>query len=200
MSLPTHLQHGGSEYRVGRGLVSAVETSVTFVPDEPGGMPVYARLSNTKNHLEVCALLAGTEGAEAASVFASGMAAMTAFCFSFLKPGDHIVCQENCYGGNFGMFSKVLKHWGVDATFAPIEQWQTCFRANTRAVYFESISNPFCIPQDVKRAVELSKQHQCLSLCDNTFASPFNFRPLEHGVDVVLESGTKYLNGHSDVV
>lgn len=198
--LETGLQHAGAEHRVGRGLISAVETSVTFLPDERGSVPIYARLSNTKNHREAEAMIAHIEHAEASAVFASGMAAMSAFCFSFLKPGDHMVCQENSYGGNNGLLTKVMKRWGVETTFAPIERWHECFQSNTRAVYFESISNPFCIPQDIKRAIGLAKQHNALSICDNTFASPYNCLPIRLGTDFVLESGTKYLNGHSDVV
>lgn len=198
--LETVVQHAGEEHRVGKGLVSAIEVAVTFEPEEEGGLPIYARLSNTKNHREVSKLIASIEGAESAAVFASGMAAMTSLCFTVLRPGDHILCQANSYGGNHGFITKTLRHWGVESTFLPIDDWESGFRANTRLAYFESISNPFCIPQNVSRAVALARSHNVPTVCDNTFASPYNLRPLELGVDYVLESGTKYLNGHSDVI
>lgn len=196
----TRLQHAGSEHRVGKGLVGAQELSVTFATDSIEEIPVYARLSNTSNHAEVCALIATLHHAADAAVFSSGMAAMTAFLFTFLKPGDHVLAQDNCYGGNQGLLLKILTRFGVDTTFAPISEWDSHVRENTRVCYFETISNPFCLPQDLFRAVQIAKANACLSICDNTFASPINCQPLEHGVDIVLESATKYLNGHSDLV
>lgn len=199
-NIGTLLQHAGSQHRVGTGLVSAVEVAVTFEPEFPGAKPVYARLSNTKNHLEVTELLARLEGTESSAVFASGMAAMSAVALTVLKPGDHILCQANCYGGNKGFITKVLSRMGIESTFVPLDEWASHFRSNTKLAYFESISNPFCVPQDFLGAVELARSRNVLTLCDNTFASPIICRPADFGVDYVLESGTKYLNGHSDVV
>lgn len=197
----TRMQHAGSEHRVGTGLVSALELSVTFETESIDDMPVYARLSNTRNHAEVEALLAALHGTERALVFGSGMAAMTAVLLTFLRPGDHILAQENCYAGNQGLLTKVMARLGIEHTFAPIDAWPASFRPNTKMAYLESISNPFCEPQDVLAGASAARARGCLTVCDNTFASPVNFRPaLEAGVDFVLESATKYLNGHSDLV
>ena len=196
----TWLQHGGKKHRVGRGLVSAIEQSVTFQTDGVEDAPVYARLSNTSNHHEVCTLLAGLERTEKALVFASGMAAMTAVLLTFLRPGDHILAQENGYGGNQGLFTKVMSQFQIECTFAPIDEWESHVRPHTRLAYFESISNPFCVPQNLDKAVAVAQKHKLISLCDNTFASPAVCLPSAFGVDLILESGTKYLNGHSDLV
>lgn len=200
LALETLLQHSGSEHRLGRGLVAPTENSVTFRTPSPEDAPVYARLSNTGNHFEVQALLAALEGTEEACVFGSGMAAMAAVCFTFLRPGDHVLAQANCYGGNEGFLSKVATRFGINASFVPLSDWRAALRPETKLLYLESISNPFCEPQDLKAAVALAKERGIRTLCDNTFASPALIRPADLGIDFVLESGTKYLNGHSDLV
>ena len=200
LSFATRLQHAGHQHRVGKGLVGATETSVTFRSERVDGKVVYARLSNTQNHKEVEDVLASLHGAERAVVFASGMAAMSAFCFHNLKPGDHVVAQENCYGGNQWLFGEVLTKWGVSVSYAPITEWPSALRPNTKLLFCETIGNPLCKPQRVDLAGEFSKAQHIPLIVDNTFASPVLFRPLEWGAAYVLESGTKYLNGHSDVV
>jgi cystathionine beta-lyase len=199
-NLATALQHAGAEHRLGTGLVGALEQSVTFATEAVDDMPVYARLSNTLNHSEICTLIAALHEGAAAQVFASGMAALHAVLTTALKPGDHVLVQENCYGATQGLAQKILLRWGIETTFAPLTQWKNALRPNTRALFFESISNPFCLPQDFSLALDAKKRSHALLICDNTFASPVNCRPLLHGVDVVVESGTKYMNGHSDLV
>jgi cystathionine beta-lyase/cystathionine gamma-synthase len=199
-SFSTKLQHAGHGHRVGKGLVGAVETSVTFRADAVDGKAVYARLSNTQNHKEVEELLAQLHGASRALVFGSGMAAMSAFCMHHLKPGDHILAQENCYGGNQWLFGEVLRKWGVEVTYAPLSQWQHLVKQNTKLLYCETIGNPMCQPQRIDLAAQVADKTKIPLLVDNTFASPVLFRPLDWGASYVIESGTKYLNGHSDVV
>ena len=145
----TLLQHAGRDARLGSGLVGALEQSVTFATTRVDDMPIYARLSNTTNHVEVCALVAALHGAPAARVFASGMAAIHAVLTTRLRPGDHILVQENCYGTSQGLCQKILSRWGIEASFVPLEQWQAALRPNTRVLFFESISNPYCIPQSL---------------------------------------------------
>lgn len=200
MSLPSQLQHAGSEHRLGRGLVGAVEQSVTFSTAHVDDLPVYARLSNTLNHAEVCSVLATLHSAESALVFSSGMAAIHAVLATLLRPGDHILLQANCYGSTQGLCQKVLSRWGIESSFVPLNQWQNALRKETKVLFFESISNPYCLPQSLSDALAAKQRSGAVLVCDNTFASPINCRPLLHGVDVVIESATKYLNGHSDLV
>jgi cystathionine beta-lyase len=200
VNLPTALQHAGKQHRLGSGLVGAVEQSVTFATPAVDDMPVYARLSNTMNHKEICALVAALHGSPDAQVFASGMSAIHAVLTTVLHPGDHLIIQENCYGTSQGLAQKILARWGIESTFAPLSQWDKFIKSNTRALFFESISNPFCIPQNFETAVQVKKMSGAMLICDNTFASPVNCRPLHWGVDVVVESATKYMNGHSDLV
>lgn len=200
LSLPSILQHAGAEHRLGRGLVGAIEQSVTFQTPQSDDMPVYARLSNTMNHGEVCSVVAALHGAESALVFSSGMAAIFALFASLLKPGDHILVQENCYGSTQGLCQKVFARWGVESSFVPLNRWHEALRKNTKILFFESISNPYCVPQSLRCALDAKQRSGAYLICDNTFASPVNCQPLKHGVDVVVESATKYMNGHSDLV
>lgn len=197
--LPTLLQHSGKTHRVGSGLVGATETSVTFATKHHDDPPVYARLGNTSNHFEVQKILADLHSTEASAVFGSGMAAFTATAFAFLRPGDHVLVQENCYGGTHQLFTRLIAQMGVAVEFAPIHLWNSIARPNTRMAVFESISNPFCSLADIAATAKWARDSGVTTLCDNTFASPYNCRPCGLGVDLVLESATKYLNGHSDV-
>lgn len=177
-----------------------MEQAVTFKsPLHEGATPIYARMSNTINHQELNTLLAGLYGAEEALSFGSGMAALSAVFMTYLKPGDHCLILENCYGTTQSFFRKLAARWQVSFDFAPIDRWEQMIKPNTRLVHLESISNPFCLPQDVRKAAAIAKARHIISVCDNTFASPYNCNPLELGIDIVVESGTKYLNGHSDV-
>ena len=209
----TLLQHAGARFRVGRGLIGALEQAVTFESDHPTDFPIYARLGNTANHQELEEMLAELHAGDEAITFASGMAAANAAYFALLQPGDHVLAQENCYGGMHGFFTAVLSRWGVEVEFAPVTEWTKLVRTNTRMAHFESITNPFCRAQDVARIcrevkaawIALPKKQSpnprpMLILCDNTFASPMLCKPLTLGADIVLESATKYLNGHSDVI
>lgn len=206
----TILQHGGSEYRVGRGLIGALEQSVTFETDSPLDFPLYARLGNTANHEEVESVLSALHQGDDSIVFGSGMAAANATYFALLQPGDHVLAQENCYGGMHGFLTSILARWNIEIEFVPVGQWAKRLKPNTRLAHFESITNPFCKPQDVRRICRELKtakanlypdsSRSLLTVCDNTFASPILCKPLLAGADIVMESATKYLNGHSDVV
>lgn len=198
-SLATVLQHTGKEFRVGNGLVGAVETSVTFRTKDIADYPVYGRLGNTANHHELEAVLAALHKTERALVFGSGMAAFTAATLALLRPGDHVLIQENCYGGTHQLFSLLLRDLGVEVEFCPTSTWEQRRRKSTKLAVFESISNPFCQPADVRSLAQWAKKNQIISVCDNTFASPYNMKPCMFGIDLTLESATKYLNGHSDV-
>lgn len=200
LSAETKLQHAGAEHRLGSGIIGALENAITFATPRVEEAPVYSRLGNTTNHRELEALLASCHGCTDAIATGSGMSAFSLLFFSILRPGDHILVSSGCYGGTFNFMTKILKPWGIDTSFAPISEWAKLVTKKTKMVLTESITNPFCIPQDLEEAVKVAKKHGLISICDNTFASPVLCKPLLIGFDLVMESATKYLNGHSDVI
>ena len=200
ISMATDLQHAGKDHRVGTGLVSATENAVTFQSASATDLPVYSRLGNTANHREVEAMLARLHHADQSIATGSGMSCLTLILTTMLKPGDHVLVVDVCYGGTYNLLTKVYSRWGIESSFQPMKDWSAHLKPNTRMVIFESITNPFCSPQDIGAAIGFAKKHQLISVCDNTFASPALCKPLLHGADLVFESATKYLNGHSDVI
>jgi cystathionine beta-lyase/cystathionine gamma-synthase len=163
----------------------------------------YIRLNNTPNHVALHEKLSALENAEAALVTASGMAAISTALLSVLSSGDHLLAQDCLYGGTHDFVTKDFRTFGISYDFIDgndPESWKKKLRANTRAIYVETITNPMMQVADHKAIVEFAKTHGLISLIDNTFASPINFRPSEWGFDLSLHSCTKYLNGHSDIV
>jgi len=163
----------------------------------------YIRLNNTPNHLAVHKKLAALEGAEDALVTASGMAAVSATLLAFLTKGDHLLIQDCLYGGTHDFVTRDLEGFGISYDFIDGNDpasWERLVRPNTKAFYVETMTNPLLGVADHKRVVEFARSKGLVSIIDNTFASPVNFRPLSLGYDVSLHSGTKYLNGHSDIV
>jgi cystathionine beta-lyase/cystathionine gamma-synthase len=163
----------------------------------------YIRLNNTPNAQALHEKLAAIEGAEDALVASSGMAAISTSILTFLHNGDHLLVQNCLYGGTHDFVTKDLHTFGISYDFIDgqdPESWEKKKRANTKAIYVETMTNPLLEVADHKAVVKFAKAHGLLSIIDNTFASPMNFRPIEHGFDLSLHSGTKYLNGHSDIV
>ena len=163
----------------------------------------YIRLNNTPNHLVLHKKLAALENAEAALVTASGMAAISTALLTVLSSGDHLLAQDCLYGGTLTFLTHDFSCFGLSYDFidgnAPAS-WESKVRPNTKAIYVESISNPLMQVADLPAVVEFANAHNLIALVDNTFPSPFNFRPVEMGFDLSLHSCTKYLNGHSDIV
>ena len=163
----------------------------------------YIRLNNTPNHVALHKKLAALEGAEDALVAGSGMAAISTTLLTILSSGGHFLAQECLYGGTHEFITKDLVNFGISFDFidgdAP-ESWNGKLRRNTKAIYVETMTNPLLQVADLKAVVEFAKTHKLVSVIDNTFASPINFRPPEWGFDLSLHSCTKYLNGHSDIV
>jgi cystathionine beta-lyase/cystathionine gamma-synthase len=163
----------------------------------------YLRLNNTPNHVALHAKLAALENAEAALVTASGMAAISTALLTLVSSGEHFLAQNCLYGGTHDLVTKDFKAFGIDFDFidasAP-ETWEAKVRPETKLIYVETIANPLLDVPDLRAVVEFAKSRNLLTLIDNTFASPINFRPAEWGFDLSLHSGTKYLNGHSDLV
>jgi cystathionine beta-lyase/cystathionine gamma-synthase len=163
----------------------------------------YIRLNNTPNHIALHQKLAALENAEAALVTASGMAAISTTLLSILSSGDHLLAQECLYGGTHDFITKDLETFGISYDFIDgdnPDSWKNKLKPNTKAMYVESMTNPLLQVADLTAVVEFSKTHGIISLIDNTFSSPMNFRPPEWGFDLSLHSCTKYLNGHSDIV
>jgi len=163
----------------------------------------YIRLNNTPNHTVLHRKLAAVENAESAVVTASGMAAITSAIFAILRAGDHLLIQNTLYGGTDSFVVQDLPGFGIEVDFidpGKPETWESKIKPNTKAIYVETISNPLMEVGDLPAVVAFAKKHGLVSMIDNTFASPINFRPIEHGFDLSLHSCTKYLNGHSDIV
>ncbi|RLB28316.1 MAG: PLP-dependent transferase [Deltaproteobacteria bacterium] len=163
----------------------------------------YIRLNNTPNHIVLHQKLAALENAEAALVTASGMAAITTTLLTILHSGDHLLAQECLYGGTHDFLTKDLEAFGISFDFIDgddPDSWKHRLRPNTKAIYVETMTNPLLQVADLKAVVEFARTNGLLSLIDNTFASPVNFRPPEWDFDLSLHSCTKYLNGHSDIV
>ena len=163
----------------------------------------YIRLNNTPNHVALHEKLAALENAEAALVTSSGMSAISTALLTVLSTGDHLLVQDCLYGGTHDFVTKDLGTFGISYDFIDGDNprsWKEKLRPNTKAIYVETMTNPLLQIADHGMVVDFAKQHGLISLIDNTFASPINFRPPEHGYDLSLHSCTKYLNGHSDIV
>lgn len=163
----------------------------------------YIRLNNTPNHTALGQKLAALENAEAAVVTASGMAAISTAILTVLNAGDHLLAQDALYGGTHDFFTRDLETFGISYDFVDAEDpgsWGSKLRPTTKAIYVETISNPLMQVADLESVVKFARAHKLISMVDNTFASPVNFRPAEWGFDLSLHSCTKYLNGHSDLV
>ena len=204
--LSTLLIHAGDpEVRLGGAATPPIFQSTVFeLPPEPDVADIlYPRLSNLPNHEVLAAKFAALEGGEAAVVFGSGMAAISTTLLAVLGAGDHLLVQEGVYGGTHGFLTEDLRSLGIGHTFVAGDdptEWEAALTPATRAVYTEAISNPLMRVIDHRAVVGFARAHGLLSIIDNTFASPVNFRPLAIGYDLSLHSATKYLNGHSDIV
>ena len=182
------------------GICSPIFTSTSYGYPNATGENVYPRYFNVPNELIVARKMAALEHAEAALVFSSGMAAISTTLLTLLKPGDHAVFQGSLYGGTYHFASHELPRLGIDVSFAPsLADFSSALRPNTRLLYVESPSNPLLRCIDLAAIASIGREAKVPTLIDNTFATPINQNPISLGIDVVLHSGTKYLNGHSDV-
>jgi cystathionine beta-lyase/cystathionine gamma-synthase len=202
--LDTLCIHAGQEPDPLSGAVmTPIVLSSTFAQDGPGvhkGFD-YSRAGNpTRAALEGC--LAALEGASHGIAFGSGCAATTAVLLT-LKSGDHVLCGDDVYGGTFRIFDRVLKQFGLDATFIDMSdpaRVAEAMRPTTRLVWMETPSNPMLKVFDVARIAEVARARGVPLAVDNTFATPMLQQPLALGATLAVHSTTKYLNGHSDVV
>ena len=210
-STETRLIHGGRRRGVALPVAPAIYQTSTFqmrTPEEGAEMAtaiapemLYGRLG-TPNTKQVEAMLADLEGAEAALVLGSGMAAVTVALMANLRAGDHVVAQLTHYTATLSQMSSTLSRYGIEVTQVDqtdISAFERAIRPNTRVIYTETPTNPTLDLTDLAATAKLAHQAGALAITDNTFASSYNQHPLDLGYDIVLHSATKYLNGHSDV-
>ncbi|MEI6566893.1 MAG: PLP-dependent aspartate aminotransferase family protein [Verrucomicrobiota bacterium] len=181
------------------GVCSPVFASTAYAFPNPANRNFYPRYFNTPNQQVVAEKAAALEHGEAALVFGSGMAAISTLLFTSLKPGDHALFQTDLYGGTF-LLVQELARLGIQVSFARTSaEVSAGLRPETRVVYVETPSNPLLRIIDLEAISRICRNHGILSIADNTFATPINQNPLLLGIDVVVHSATKYLNGHSDL-
>lgn len=205
-NIETKLIHAGEPEPRIEGAVS-IPIFQTAMYETEGGSNYhdikYIRLNNTPNHKALHTKLAALENAEAALVTASGMAAITTSLLTLLSAGDHLLIQDCLYGGTHDFVTSHFSAFGLSFDFIDgqnPQSWKDKIKPTTKAIYVETLSNPLLHMADLKAVTVFAKEHGLVSLIDNTFASPINFRPSEMGFDLSLHSCTKYLNGHSDIV
>jgi cystathionine beta-lyase len=182
------------------GACSPIFTSTAYAYPNPANENVYPRYFNVPNQRVIHRKLAALERGEDALVFGSGMAAIATLLLTHLKPGDHAAFQADLYGGTHRWVTTELVRLGIAVSFCrTTEEFAGELRPNTRLIYVESPSNPLLRCVDLAALAALGRARGLLTIIDNTFATPINQNPLELGIDAVVHSATKYLNGHSDV-
>ena len=203
----TRAVHSGEEPNLdATGDVSVpIHVSATFArrePETPTGGLEYSRTGNP-TRLALERRLASLENAKHGLAFSSGMAAETTLVFSLLSKGDHVIAENDLYGGTFRLFERTLRKFGVDFTYVDSRRparVSDALRHSTRMVWLESPTNPLMHIIDIKAIVKISARAKAVTVVDNTFASPYLQNPLDLGATVVVHSTTKYIGGHSDVV
>jgi cystathionine beta-lyase/cystathionine gamma-synthase len=205
LGLSTIAIHGVPHRRADWSPVApSIHQSSTFVnPIGSDDEVLYSRYGNNPNQVDLARKYALLEGAEAAIFVASGMGATSLAHLAVLRPGDHLISSTWIYGGTQKLFDEELGRYGVEVTYVSPDQprlWRKSVRKSTRAIFVETPTNPLMRVLDLGPIAYVAEEYGLALLVDATFASPINFRPLEHGADVVITSATKYLNGHSDVI
>ena len=199
----TRCVHSGEHGDEGSGAVTTpIFQTSTFLYPREGAEYLYTRLGNPTS-AAVEGKIAALEGGEAGLAFSSGMAAITSTLLSLLKKGDHMVAMRDLYGRTYSFLRGDMPRYGVDVTFlgqGDLAAMEDHIRENTRAVFLESPTNPLLHVVDLEEVAKVARDHDVCSVIDNTFATPVNQRPLERGFDLVVHSGSKYLNGHTDVI
>ncbi|MGQ0766160.1 MAG: trans-sulfuration enzyme family protein [Gemmatimonadota bacterium] len=198
------VQGAGDKQPTGSPVVGPLVQSANFLQEAgtASGL-LYPRYGNTPNAERVQRTLAALDGGEAALVLASGMGATACALLALLRPGDHLLASSWLYGGTRNLLATEFAMMGIEVSLVePLEarSWRAQLRKETRAIFFESPVNPTCRVLDLRQIRFLAREAGLAIVVDSTFASPINFRPLEHGADVVIHSATKYLNGHHDIL
>ena len=202
MGFATTAIHAGQEPDSATGAVTVpIYQTSTYAQEGLGKNKgyEYARTSNP-TRLALERNLAALEGAQFGYAFASGMSAIDA-TLRLVKGGEHVVVSDNTYGGTFRLFTRILANYGVQFDFvntSEVSIVESAIKDNTRMVFIETPTNPVMMVTDLSAVSEVAHAAGARVVCDNTFMSPYLQRPLDFGVDIVVHSTTKYLNGHSD--
>lgn len=208
----THLIHDATRHNPTTGVSSPIFQSATFRFENPEAIaeamvaqahPTFYGRYATPNTKQVEAVMAQLEGADNALAVAAGMAAVSLALFSFLQAGDHVVAQKTLYPTTHKLIAHKLPSLGISSTMVDqtdVEAFADAIRPETRLIYVESPANPTLSLTDLAAIADLAAAHGLITVADNTFATPYNQRPLELGIDLVVHSATKYLGGHSDLV
>lgn len=203
--LATRVIHAGQAPDPSTGaIMTPIYATSTYVQQSPGvhqGFE-YSRTHNpTRFAYENC--VADLEGGARGYAFASGMAAI-ATIIELLSPNDHVIVSDDVYGGTFRLFDKVRsRSANLQFSFVNLRDQKTLaasLQKNTRMIWVETPTNPMLKLVDLEQVGQFAKKHGLISVVDNTFATPFNQQPFDHGFDIVMHSATKYLNGHSDMI
>ncbi len=204
MRLETLAIHAGERPDKAYGAISVpIYQTSTFAFEDVGKTRGYdySRTANpTRKVLEDT--IAALEGGRAGFAFATGMAA-EATVIHLLQAGDHVIAGDDIYGGTYRLFHDVMPRFGLEFTFLRMNERrriEEAIRPNTRMLWLETPSNPLLNIVDLEMAVDVARKHNLITAIDNTFATPVLLRPIEFGIDLVVHSTTKYLNGHCDVV
>lgn len=188
----------------GAPVVPPLVQSATFFGGMPGQELRYSRYGNNPNQEAVGRKVAALDGAEAGLLLASGMGATAMTLLAHLGVGEHVVASRHLYGTTLELLGEELPRRGIRTTFVDPARgngvWEDALEDDTRLLFMEIPTNPTLRVFDPRPVVALARERGLLTAVDATFASPVNLRPLEHGVDVVIHSATKYLGGHSDLV
>lgn len=181
------------------GLVNPIYPSSAYDYDT---LVRYPRYFNTPNQTAVVRKVTALENAEDGLLFSSGMAAIMTSMFAILKSGDHILFQNDLYGGTHHAALNELKRYGIEHTMtdvADLKSFEEAIRPNTKVIFIETPSNPLLKITDIVGVAKIARKHKIITIIDNTFASPVNQNPIDFGIDIVTHSGTKYIGGHSDI-
>ncbi len=201
----TRAIHAGQQPDPSTGaVITPIYATSTYVQESPGkhkGYDYARSINPTRLAYEKC--IADLESGTRGFAFASGLAAM-ATVLELLESGSHVIASDDLYGGTFRLFDRVRRRSaGLDFSYVDLtdaQDLEAAIRPNTRMVWIETPSNPLLKLIDLEEVAKIARKHRLISVCDNTFATPWIQRPIEAGFDIVVHSATKYLNGHSDLV
>lgn len=199
-SIHTQCVHAGSLKDPEGGVNTPLSLSSAYGYQDEHSV-LYPRYYNTPNQRAVANKIAKLESAERGILFASGMGAISSIFIALLKSGDHLLITEAGYGGTEDLVRNELPRLGIQVDFCPqsTDAIKAALKPNTRMIYVETPSNPLLNLIDLAAVAQIAREQQCISVVDNTFATPIAQRPIELGFDISLHSATKYLGGHSDL-
>lgn len=204
MGFSTIAIHAGNEPDSATGAVSVPIYQTSTYAQESLGKHKGFEYGRTQNptRLALEKNIAALEGAKFGFAFASGMSATDA-CLKLVKSGDHVIVGDNTYGGTFRLFSKILSNYGIEFDYvdtSDVTNVERAFKPNTKLVFVETPTNPIMTVTDLQAVSGVAHAHGARIVCDNTFMSPYLQQPMNFGVDIIVHSTTKYLNGHSDSI